>query len=117
MGRGVKTHISHLVLSLVEVLGSATDSMQQCGIASFDKIRICHIMRAFPRNFVEIIKNYGLKTSNIFFVMKFLYSFRIFSLWNNEIIEENSSFVHCNFSQCQSTWRSLPQPIHAWVPV
>ena len=58
----------------------ASDRMRRCGIASYDKIRIRRIMRAFPRNFEEIIKNYGLKLLNIFFVKKDLHSFRIFFL-------------------------------------
>ena len=52
--------------------------MQQYGIASYDKIRIGRILRAFPCNFEEIIKNYELKILNIFFVKKGLHSFRIF---------------------------------------
>ena len=56
----------------------ASDRMQQCGIASYGKICIHHILRAFPHDFEEIIKNYGLKLLDIFFVKKVLHSFHIF---------------------------------------
>ena len=55
-----------------------SDRMLWCGIASYGKICIRRILREFPHNFEEIIKNYGLKISNIFFLKKVLHSFCIF---------------------------------------
>ena len=39
----------------------ASDRMHQCRITSYSKIYIHCILRVFPRNLEEIIKNYGLK--------------------------------------------------------
>ena len=62
-------------------LSKASDRMRWCGTASYSKIHIHLILRAFPHNFEETIKNYyGLKISNIFFVKKVLHSFCIFPL-------------------------------------
>ena len=77
-----------LIKNLYTKVGGS-DRMQQCRIASYSKIRI---LRAFLHtgNFEEIIKNYGLKLLNIFFVKKGLHtSFHILFLSNNENFKQN----------------------------
>ena len=80
----------------LSILYRASDKIRRCGIASYGKIRIHRILRAFPRNFEEIIKNYGLKILLAFFVKKGLKNFRIFCLWNKET-SNNTRGKHASF--------------------